>query len=100
MRISQPISNEELLQLKDYVTRYNNIVITCHLSPDGDAVGSSLGLMFVLESLGKTVHVVAPDMLPRSLMFLPRAKDVYVYTKHEDIVNVVFCFFLFHQIWF
>ena len=87
MRISQPISNEELLQLKDYVTRYNNIVITCHLSPDGDAVGSSLGLMFVLESLGKTVHVVAPDMLPRSLMFLPRAKDVYVYTKHEDIVN-------------
>ena len=42
MRINQVISNEELLQLKDYVTRLNNIVITCHLSPDGDAIGASL----------------------------------------------------------
>lgn len=87
MRINQPISNEELLQLKDFITRYNNIVITCHLSPDGDAIGSSLGLMYALESIGKTVHVVAPDMIPRTLMFLPGAKDVYVYTKHEDTVN-------------
>ena len=99
MRINQVISNEELLQLKDYVTRLNNIVITCHLSPDGDAIGASLGLMHALESLGKTVHVVTPDMPPRSLAFLPGAKDVYIYTKHEDTVknlleraNLIFCF--------
>ncbi|MGN1245730.1 MAG: bifunctional oligoribonuclease/PAP phosphatase NrnA [Muribaculaceae bacterium] len=98
MRINQVISNEELLQLKDYVTRLNNIVITCHLSPDGDAMGSSLGLMHALELLGKTVHVVTPDMPPRSLNFLPGAKDVYIYTKHEETVknlldraNLIFC---------
>lgn len=90
MKIGQVLSNEELLQLKDYVTRYNNIVITCHLSPDGDAIGASLGLMHALEAIGKTVHVVLPDMLPRSLMFLPGAKDVIVFTKQEDVVkNVV-----------
>lgn len=90
MRIGQVLSDAELLQLKDYVTRYNNIVITCHLSPDGDAVGSSLGLMHALETVGKTVHVVVPDMVPRSLMFLPGAKDVVVFTKQEDVVkNVV-----------
>ena len=90
MKIGQVLSNEELLQLRDYVTRYNNIVITCHLSPDGDAVGSSLGLMHALEAVGKTVHVVVPDMIPRSLMFLPGAKDVIVFTKQEDVVkNIV-----------
>lgn len=98
MKIGQVISNEELLQLKDYVTRLNNIVITCHLSPDGDAIGSSLGLMHALESIGKTVHVVVPDMIPRSLMFLPGAKDVVVYTQQEELVktlvdraNLLFC---------
>ena len=98
MRISQVISNEELLQLKDFVTRYNNIVITCHLSPDGDAIGASLGLMHALEAIGKTVHVVTPDMPPRSLTFLPGAKDVYVFTKHDETVrnlleraNLIFC---------
>ncbi len=90
MKIGQVLSNEELLQLRDYITRYNNIVITCHLSPDGDAVGSSLGLMHALETVGKTVHVVVPDMIPRSLMFLPGAKDVIVFTKQEDVVkNIV-----------
>ena len=87
MRITQVISNEELLQLKDYVTRLNNIVITCHLSPDGDAMGASLGLMHALEALGKTVHVVTPDLPPRTLAFLPGAKDVHVLTKHEETVN-------------
>ena len=90
MKIGQVLSNEELLQLRDYVARYNNIVITCHLSPDGDAIGSSLGLMHALEAVGKTVHVVVPDMIPRSLMFLPGAKDVIVFTKQEDVVkNIV-----------
>lgn len=90
MKIGQVLSNEQALQMKDYITRLNNIVITCHLSPDGDAIGSSLGLMHVLEALGKTVHVIVPDMIPRTLMFLPGAKDVIVYTKQEDVANRLF----------
>ena len=98
MKIGQVLTSEELLRLKDYITRYNNIVITCHLSPDGDAIGSSLGLMHVLEALGKTAHVVVPDSIPSSLYFLPGARDVKVLTMHEDVVrnligrcNLLFC---------
>lgn len=89
MKIGQVLSDVELLQLRDYLTRYNNIVITCHLSPDGDAMGSALGLMHMLETLGKTVHVVTPDMIPRTLMFLPGAREALVYTMHEETVKNV-----------
>ena len=43
------------------------IVITCHLTPDGDAMGSSLGLWHVLTAIGKQATVVSPDMVPKSL---------------------------------
>ena len=84
MKIGQVLSGMELLKLKDYITRLNNIVITCHLSPDGDAVGSSLGLMHTLEALGKTAHVVTPDMIPVSVRFLPGAAGVTAYSSNEE----------------
>ena len=48
-----------------------SIVITCHKSPDGDAIGSSLGLWHVLKAQGHTVQVVIPDPSPEFLSFMP-----------------------------
>ena len=66
------------------------IVITCHLSPDGDAIGSSLGLYHVLTRIGKSVQVVTPDMLPRNLTFLPGAKDVVPFTRYGEFATRLF----------
>ena len=85
--IDRILSNEEIIQLKNYLERYNNIVLTCHLSPDGDAVGSTLGMKHLLETMGKTVHIIAPDMVPRSLLFLPGAKDIIAYSKYAELGN-------------
>ena len=85
--IDRILSNEEIIQLKYYLERYNNIVLTCHLSPDGDAVGSTLGMKHLLEIMGKTVHIIAPDMVPRSLLFLPGAKDIIAYSKYAELGN-------------
>ena len=85
--IDRILSNEEIIQLKYYLERYNNIVLTCHLSPDGDAVGSTLGMKHLLETMGKTVHIIAPDMVPRSLLFLPGAKDIIAYSKYAELGN-------------
>lgn len=60
------------------------IVITCHLTPDGDAIGSSLGLCQVLRSLGKDAKVVTPDSPPRQLMFLPGIQSVIVASRQSD----------------
>ncbi len=79
----QPIIDEKTVcELERLVTQARHIVITCHLSPDGDALGSTLGLCQVLRKMGKDAHVVVPDQVPRSLTFLPNFKSVVVYTLH------------------
>ncbi len=81
--IKRVIEDELLQELKRLLFSSEKIVITCHVSPDGDAIGSSLGLCHVLHKLGKQAHVVTPDLLPPSLTFLPGVKDIVVYTRQE-----------------
>lgn len=47
------------------------IVITAHQNPDGDAIGSSLGLMHILRSLGKEASVLLDDDIPAIFSVLP-----------------------------
>jgi phosphoesterase RecJ-like protein len=49
----------------------NSFVITSHVRPDGDAIGSSLGLMHLLEAMGKQTTVVFTDPIPPNFHFLP-----------------------------
>ena len=68
----------------------SSIVLTCHVRPDGDAIGSTLGWMHILESLGKSVSVVVPDNPPRSLSFLPGFDRLAIYTRHEEYCEKLF----------
>ena len=52
------------------------IVIVGHIRPDGDAVGSMLGLTHSLRANGKTVIPVLQDGMPEKYAFLPGAADV------------------------
>lgn len=47
------------------------IVLCCHVSPDGDTLGSALGLMHILDSLGKDVTVFVDDDISKGFKFLP-----------------------------
>ena len=62
------------------------IIIVGHIAPDGDSVGSALGLAAGLRQLGKQVQVVFHDDIPRYLQFLPGAADVI----KPDAVDEVF----------
>jgi phosphoesterase RecJ-like protein len=53
-----------------------SFLITCHVLPDADALGSMLGLAAVLRSLGKQVYLYNRDPVPPHLEFLPGANDV------------------------
>lgn len=83
LMLKRVISDEQVRELKQMFVSAHNVVITCHVSPDGDAIGSSLGLMHILRKWGKQAHVVTPDLLPPSLTFLPGVKDIVVYTRQE-----------------
>ena len=58
--------------LKDAQT----IILTSHIRPDGDAVGSTLGLMHYLRSLGKDVRVLIDDEIPRIFNVLPGVETI------------------------
>ena len=79
-----PIIDEKAIErLRAMINGVQRIAITCHKSPDGDALGSTLALCHVLWRLGKDAVVVTPDMAPRSLEFIPGVHDIVVFTKHE-----------------
>lgn len=71
-------------KFRKWIDESNNIVLTCHVRPDGDAIGSTLGMMHLLHTLGKRANVVVPDQPPRSLSFLPGFKEISIFTRHED----------------
>jgi len=60
----------------EIVRRGQRFLVTCHVMPDPDAVGSMLGLVHILRSLGKHVVVYNRDPIPDSVSFLPGATDV------------------------
>lgn len=96
--ISRVIDEKAIDRIRELLTRSERVVITCHLTPDGDAIGSSLGLLHTLSAIGKNVSIVTPDMVPKSLLFLPGAKEAVAYTRHEEFAtrllneaDLIFC---------
>ena len=67
--------------------RAEKMVIVSHVSPDGDAIGSSLGLWHFLESQGKTAHVIVPNAFPDFLKWMPGSKDILQYDRYRDFAN-------------
>ncbi|OGW32057.1 MAG: hypothetical protein A3J81_03340 [Nitrospirae bacterium RIFOXYB2_FULL_43_5] len=58
-------------KLLHFLKKENNFVIAAHISPDGDALGSSIALSMALESLGKKTIVYDKDPVPEFYKFLP-----------------------------
>jgi phosphoesterase RecJ-like protein len=55
-----------------------SFVLTSHMRPDCDAIGSELGLALALRSLGKTVRIVNGDPVPPHIGFIDPNHDVEV----------------------
>lgn len=58
------------------IKKYNNFLITAHIHPEGDALGSVLGFYNIIKKLGKRATVVIDDQLPYGYDFLPGAKRI------------------------
>ncbi len=53
-----------------------SVLVVSHVSPDGDAIGSLLGVTIALESLGKTVTGALDDEVPDYLAFMPQSDSI------------------------
>lgn len=66
--ITKIIHEEKIQKAKKYVEKGESFVIVTHVTPDGDAIGSALGLYHFLTAYGKdNVTVVVPNDFPSSI---------------------------------
>lgn len=54
----------------------SKILITAHIHPDGDSIGSTLATMQMLRALGKDAQVFIDDKIPKNLDFLPHFEEI------------------------
>lgn len=96
--IRDMLDPHKVKEVKRLISEAERIVLTCHVRPDGDAMGSTLGLATMLHILGKKARVITPDMPPRSLSFMPGMADVVPLSKYPDFApklieeaDLIFC---------
>jgi phosphoesterase RecJ-like protein len=63
-------------EIRARIEQANKILIVSHVRPDGDAVGSVLGLGTALAAAGKQVQMVLADGVPSAFTFLPGSKQI------------------------
>jgi len=79
-----------LSQVVELIESKRKFGITSHVRPDGDSLGSSLGLYWLLRGLDKDVEVIMRDPVPHTYQQLPGAKDVRVTPAADDSYDGVF----------
>ena len=96
--LTKVIAQSKIDHLEKWIERADKVVIVSHVAPDGDAIGSSLGLAHFLESLDKTVNVIVPNAFPDFLRWMSGAKDILRYDKYKEFADkliteadVIFC---------
>ena len=92
------LTSDQVAQLSHLISDAKNIIITCHKSPDGDAIGSTLGWAEYLRSIGKEPTIIVPDQYPDFLSWIPNTEKIVRYDKHPEkcdmlfkIADLVFC---------
>jgi len=88
----------DIASLKELLAQPKKIVITTHHKPDGDAMGSSLGLYNYLIQQGHHTTVVTPTDYPDFLNWMPGNGDVVIFTEQTAHsakliadADVIFC---------
>lgn len=85
--LSKVISQANVDHVEKWFEKADKIVIVSHVSPDGDAIGSSLGLWHFLNSQDKNVRVIVPNAFPDFLKWMPGAKDVILYSRYKEFAD-------------
>ncbi len=78
------VPEDQLDKLRELIAQPRRIAIVTHYNPDGDALGSSLGLMHVLRSLGHTAQVVLPNTPGDFLDWVPGRSEALSFDRSPD----------------
>ena len=79
-----------LSQVVELIEQKHRFMITAHVRPDGDSLGSSLALYWILKALEKDAVVIMRDRVPRAYRSLPGADDVVVLPEVTEMFDGAF----------
>ena len=77
----------QLEQLKQWLDKPARVVIIPHKNPDGDAMGSCLAWQGMLQQLGHSTTVIAPNDYPTFLHWLPGHDSVLIYENNQEAAD-------------
>jgi phosphoesterase RecJ-like protein len=75
---------KQSIPIKNLLNTWKKALIVCHINPDGDSVGSMIGLSLLLKQLHISSFLVCRDAIPRTYMFLPEAKKISTTLPKKD----------------
>lgn len=78
------MNKDEINSIKALLSSPKAIVIIPHKNPDGDAIGSCLGLYHYLKSIGHDTSIIAPNDYPDFLKWMPDETSILKYDSQKD----------------
>jgi len=71
------MDNENMMLVMEALKNKNNFLITAHLNPEGDSIGSQISMYYLLAALSKTAVIVNHDEVPVNLRFLTGSEHFF-----------------------
>ena len=65
-----------LKEVAEKISAAEKILVTAHINPDGDAIGSALAMLQILRAMNKKVSAYIDDKLPKNFVTLPFASEI------------------------
>ena len=81
------MNEQEISGIKTLLSTPKNIVIVAHKNPDGDAIGSTLGLYHFLIKNNHNVKVIVPNDFPDFLKWIPGVNEIFKYDSQTEVSN-------------
>jgi len=85
MNETQSVKIREIISA---IRENERFIVATHVRPDGDAIGSVLGMKLILERLGKKATALSQDKFPPELEFLPGTDEIRSYPPSSDDYDV------------
>lgn len=81
------MNRNDITAIKALLSTPKNIVIVCHKNPDGDAIGSTLGLYHYLKKYNHTTQIITPNDYPGFLKWVPGEDTILKYDTQIEASN-------------
>ena len=79
----------EIHKIKNLLSATKNIVIIPHKNPDGDAIGSCMGLGIFLKKLNHKVDIISPNQYPDFLKWMDSNNEIIIFSENENYLDKI-----------